>query len=212
MSIRRPMHERVRWVRIGLGGIIHRKKCRRTKQDGRRPRGWSIAESYSFSNSTMATTSTPSSWHLNGDVSMLRTLPSTFHDELCSRLVQLGVHATSGCDMSLEPSRWVADLAVRLDLSRWNPNIGEQPFWFGTAQWCWRCPSALPSKGGGIRRVHLCPPVIHSLDVRKGVLRQAAHPFDCAEPIKVAGIMLLLRSRTAETSGQHSSAPNTRQA
>ena len=42
MSIRRAMHERVRWVGIGLGGI-HRKKCRRT--NGRMP-GLVDCESY----------------------------------------------------------------------------------------------------------------------------------------------------------------------
>ena len=51
MSIRRPMHERVRCVRIGLGGITHRKKCRQANQDGRRP-ALVDCERYSFSNST----------------------------------------------------------------------------------------------------------------------------------------------------------------
>jgi len=58
---------------------------------------------------------------LNGIVSIVKTLPSTFHEALCSRLVQFGVHATSGCVKSFEPStRYVPQYAYMV-LKKSNP-------------------------------------------------------------------------------------------
>ena len=57
MSIRRAMHERVRWVGIGLGGIIYRKKGPANEWQ---KAGAGRLRELPLSSSTMVITSTPS--------------------------------------------------------------------------------------------------------------------------------------------------------